>query len=215
MPFVSRRFGFVYFPIPKVGGTSIRDALFRLETGRAFVPAVLASGGATEPWMHFPAIAFRDIPPGAFDGLARLVVVRHPVERLISAFRNRVGHYREVEKVDFARAGIASSVPKDPDFDAFCRYLPEYRRIDAIRHHTQPQSLYLGVDLSYFDHVFRLEQVDDLERHLERLCGTAVELPRLRADGIAKDRITVSQRSREAIRSYYRCDFDLLRRFYR
>ena len=215
MPFASKRFGFAYFPIPKVGGTSIRDILFSLEAGRRFVPTPLSSGVSTELWMHFPAIAFQAIPKGAFDGFERIVVVRDPLERLVSAYRNRVGHYHEIEQANFARAGIDPRIPKNPDFDTFCRYLPDYRKIDAIRHHTQPQALYLGPELSYFSRVFRLEQITELEAYLSHRVGTEVVLPRLRSDGLPRSEISISDASRRAVSAYYAGDFALLRDVYR
>jgi hypothetical protein len=211
MPFASKRFGFVYFPIPKVGGTSIRDVLFRLEWGQDFVPARLPSGAPTELWMHFPAIAFQKIPSGAFDGFERIVVVRDPLERLVSAYRNRVVHYREIEQADFAQLGIDSRLPKTPDFDTFCQYLPDYRRIDTIRHHTEPQGLYLGPDLCYFSKVFRLERIAELEAHLSYRTGTAVALKRLRSEGPPRSALSISDASRKAVSAYYAGDFALLK----
>ncbi len=164
--------------------------------------------------MHFPAVAFQDIPRGAFDDFERIVVVRDPLERLVSAYRNRVRHYREIEQADFARAGIDPRIPRDPDFDTFCQYLPHYRKIDAIRHHTQPQAMYLGPDLSYFSRVFRLERIAELEAYLSQRAGTEVVLPRLRADGPARSGIAISDASRRAISGYYAADFALLRDTY-
>jgi hypothetical protein len=148
------------------------------------------------------------------NGLSKIVVVRDPVERLVSVYRNRVRHYREIETADFDALGLPSTLPRAPDFDTFCAHLHQYRKIISINHHSRPQSVYIGSDLGFFDHVFRFERLGDLISYLSDRNGSPVALPRLRMDGLARSEISISERSYDLIAGYYRADYALLQGLY-
>ncbi len=213
MPFISRKLGIAYFPIPKNCGTSIRHLLYEIEHGEEFRPFT-RNGRTMELWMRYPALPIRDVALAELNGLGKIVVVRDPVERLISVYRNRVGHYREIEAADFDALGLPSTLPRTPDFDTFCEHLPQYRKLVSIHHHTQPQTLYIG-DLQRFDRVFRFEELSELVSYLSDLNGAPVTLPRLRTEGASRAEISISRRSLDLIAGYYRSDYALLREFYR
>lgn len=213
MPFVSRKLQIAYFPIPKNCGTSVRHALYKIEHGVDFQPTV-RDGRLLELWMRYPAVPFDKVSAQKLSGMQKIIVVRDPAERLISAYRNRIHHYGEVQESDFVSLGIPGSIPRSPDFDTFCRYLGYYRRIGNILHHTEPQSVFIGNDLNYFDRVFEFEKLDKMEAYLSELSGTSVSLPRLRADGKPRSEISVSDESYERIASYYKTDYSLLNSLY-
>jgi hypothetical protein len=206
MPFVSRKLGIAYFPIPKNCGTSIRHLLYQIEHGVQF-RSFTREGRTMELWMRYPAVPIADVSLDELNGLSKIVVVRDPVERLVSVYRNRVRHYGEIETADFDALGLPSTLPRAPDFDAFCAHLPQYRKIVSINHHTRPQSVYIGSDLGLFDHVFRFERLNDLISFLSDRNGSAVTLPRLRTEGAARSEISISGRSYDLIARYYRADY--------
>lgn len=81
---------------PKVACTSIKAALFEVENGFDFRPFHV-NGKLRH--IHDPAIyparAFAGLP--ATTGCLRLTVVGDPLRRFLSAYANRVVHYRELD----------------------------------------------------------------------------------------------------------------------
>lgn len=148
--------GVIFIHVPKAAGVSVSRALY----GR--------------PLGHFRAMDIRRICPGTFDGLLTFGVVRHPVDRLYSAYR-------------FAKAGGTSEMGmKNPrmyqseyfsSFDKFvCEWLPEQdiNKIDGV---FKPQHLYLcdGGEVMV-DKVIKLEQIEQGMRELSALLGKEIVL---------------------------------------
>jgi hypothetical protein len=126
---------------------------------------------------------YRQAPFEALAGYTLFTVVRDPVQRLVSAWANRV-----IDKAEVAaaftrlrrqgRAAECAGLPELPDLDTFLAELPRYRAlVPSVAHHTAPLTHYLGTDLGRFARVFRIDEAQALSRWLSELTGTNVRLP--------------------------------------
>jgi len=201
-----------YFPVPKNAGTSLRQCFFEIENGWPYREMII--NGKTIELFHLLATPGPFQPAPEWDGFLKIAVVRDPISRLISVYKNRVQHYREISTADFTSYNIPTSLPKNPDLNTFIDGLLEYRKIPTIAHHTNTQTHFLGDNIDYYDRIFRFEQLNEIETFLSDRLGNTVKLPKLRAHGpsIESERLSSAMRDKATI--YYRSDYNLLEKYY-
>jgi Sulfotransferase family len=148
--------GAIFIHVPKAAGVSVSRALY----GR--------------PLGHFRALDIRRVCPGTFDSLLTFGVVRHPIDRLYSAYRfARTGGTGEM--------GMNNSALYQSDyFSSFnrfvCEWLPQQdiSKVDGV---FRPQHLYLcHGDAVIVDKVIKLEQIAQGMRELSALLGKEIVL---------------------------------------
>lgn len=169
---ILRSTGLAYVPIRKVGTTSIRKAFRSLSSG---------------PGDH---MATYDRPMSAYvryraRGCRTFVVVRDPVERFLSAYANRIHHHDDIE-ADATHRVIAAALGLStrPDIEEFCDRFRLYTLSnDRLRRHFRLQRAYVGDDLGWFDHVYRLSESDRLAADLSEWSGREVSFERLQTGG--------------------------------
>jgi hypothetical protein len=201
-----------YFPVPKNAGTSLRHWFFEIENGWPYREMIINGSllklfqllGAPGPFQPAPE----------WDGFQKIAVVREPISRLISAYKNRVLFFQQISTSDFESYQIPSGLSKQPDLNTFVEYLPEYRKIPSIAHHTNPQSYFLGDDVGYFDRIFRFERLSEIETFLGDRLGVPVRLPKLRTEGPLIEASSLSSEMRLRAIEYYRSDYNLLKDYY-
>lgn len=202
-----------YFPVPKIANTSIKAAFYRIEEGRDWLPDPEAS---RELGRRYRTKPMSPIERRRAAGHWKFAVVRDPVERLLSAYQNRVVELRDVarssQSVTLARL---FRVSVEPDIDEFIARLSTYRLIsDRIRRHTNSQRHYLGRDLGYFDRVFRIGELDVLAGELSDRTGLAVELPRHQRSQSTLLFADLAPATKQKALAHLREDYELLRGLY-
>lgn len=207
---------------PKSACTSIKTALFQLENGFEFRDFLICGQSrnihdpAFYPAMDYATverlIARNDLSP---DALAKFTVVRQPVDRLLSAYSNRVVHYGDIEadlsRNEEARTALdAKGLPVLPDLSTFIRHLVDYRAASRlIRLHTQPQNYFIGRDPDFYTGIFGMKALRDFEKAVSDHAGMEFRLPHLQTGG---EKISPSVLSGDEVRmmeKFYRADFDL------
>lgn len=205
----------IYIPVPKNACSSTKEALHEIEFGRRF---------DKNRDINAPYINIHDYykkRPKAFTGLKRIssekkftsfAVVRDPVRRLVSCYRNRV--------VDLGDLSLtAKSIDKygldpNPDINAFILNLKKYRIANkSIEHHSRPQWSFFGGRLDYLDKIFKMDELDDLQDFLKSYCPSLRFLSQ-KSGGTS---YSVSDLSDEALKyavNFYRQDYRLLSRYY-
>jgi hypothetical protein len=201
-----------YFPVPKNAGTSLRHCFFEIENGWSYREMII--NGRTIELFHLLGAPGPFQPAPEWSGFLKIAVVRDPISRLISVYKNRVHFYREVSAADFKSYKISASLPKQPDLNTFIENLLEYRKIPNIAHHTNPQTYFLGDNIDYFDRVFRFDQLNDIEVFLSDRLSVPVRLPKLRTEGPHIEATSLSRKMRNKAIEYYRSDYNLLKNFY-
>jgi hypothetical protein len=182
----SKSLNLFYFPVPKNAGTSMRACLFEIDNGFAYRDMIV-DGKNVQLWSFYGSpgafTPVASLPPGAI----KIAIVRDPWHRLVSAYRNRVLFYKEANPRLMQHHGVDTRLSPTPTFRSFVENLTEFRKIPAIAHHTNPQVHFLGDDPAYYDRLFHVERLAELEEFLSTRAGKQVALPRLRTDGPALD----------------------------
>lgn len=165
MPIILPEHKIAYYPTPKVGCSSVKSALYELAHGKPH------EGTPEKPWVHDHYISSEYERLEQPDSFYKFCIVRDPIDRLASAYLNRVVTYRELGEV--------------PSFPDFVRSLERYRMSSpSIRHHTDGQWFFIGFDLGYFDRVFSFDEINVIPAEIEAATGHRIELPHLqKGDG--------------------------------
>ncbi len=167
-----------YFPVPKVASSSMKQMFHELEFGEKL-------GRKSEPdhrqGIHTAFFNTRDfygLDLAFYQGFSRIAIIRDPVERILSAYTNRVEHLGELSEdnidMDLAKA---LNVEPDPPRHKFFQNIDKYRILsESVRHHTDPFTRFLGPDLGYYTDVYKMDQLDRLAEQISGLCGKKVSI---------------------------------------
>lgn len=204
----------IYIPIPKNACTSIKHALHEIEFGKRFDAGLPAFSDYREHHDYYKK------RPDAFTSVSalreqtdviRFALVRDPVRRLLSCYRNRVvdlGDLRSSRKV-LGRMGLSA----EPDINTFVKNLEEYRRANkSVEHHSRLQSDFLGGTIDYLDRVFTLKDMPGLLEML-RTYKPGLELRQRKTGGT---KITLADLSEKALLQaidFYNRDYELLKNY--
>ncbi|WP_323246487.1 sulfotransferase family 2 domain-containing protein [Synechococcus sp. CCY9202] len=170
----------IYHPAPKNAGSSMRQHLFRIDNGRPYEP-MLINGVKVELFMIYGQPT-RFEPVAELKGFERITMVRDPISRFLSAYANRVLDSRW-RNPSHAQRCKSMGLPAKPDLETFLANLNDYQSIPEIAHHTRTQRFFLGNDLSYYDKVFRVEELASAIDYINSRAGMTLEFPRLKTDG--------------------------------
>ena len=205
----------IYIPIPKNACTSIKHALHEIEFGKTF-------NASQNEYSRFKSHHdYYNKRSDAFTGINelqnktgyfRFTVVRDPVERLLSCYRNRVVDLGDLKSSKSAL--ISKGLPPEPDLNTFIRYLKRYRKINkSIEHHSRPQSRFLGGTLRYFDRVYPMEQLDLLFDKLTDFYP-GLTIRKHKSGGTKVNFNKLSENSLQEIIDFYKEDYKLLSKYY-
>jgi hypothetical protein len=122
----------------------------------------------------------------------KFTIIRDPVERLKSAFTNRVLFY---------------NFTKQKTWDEFVEKWPSVHHSD-ISHHTRPICSWLGRNPSAYTHVFTLDQMDEVAELLSTISGKKIATMK-RQDGGSEHKkyIRVTEKHLKKIQDYYKDDY--------
>lgn len=197
-----------YLSAPKVACTSLKTMFFEIENGFAF-RAFRANG----EWRHihnvcYPTIRFPKLPRRRIADWTRIAVVRDPVERVLSAYGNRVCHHRELSEQAAGRRLRELGLPPDPDLDTFLDNFAAYRKAHhAVTDHLRPLTAFLGNEPGYFTRLYRFDDLPRLAGDVAAHAGCTATLPRLQTEGPKFSVGDLSRRQRERLREVYAYDY--------
>jgi hypothetical protein len=198
----------VCLDIPKVASSSIKAFIWQLRNGRRFDGDLQRAHRIYWPRIHGRV---RDHFADREAGWWRVAIIRDPVRRLVSAWRNRIAHHRVLE-----RPGVGTlSLDRQPDLDQFVSHLGAYQRASRdIRWHTTPQSVHLGNRLDRYDAIFPIERLGEFERLLCERYQAEFALPHLQDLGPKASANELSATAYRQAVSWCRADYALLGRYY-
>ncbi len=204
-----------YFSVPKAACTTLKRVIFQVDEGRPFR---MADQGGTALHRSFPT---QDYSASTMQGLGdhwKFTVIRDPARRILSAYNNKIGIWsariaRALKRPDRRDALLADGIEEHPSLDAFLLNIDAYRRhFKSIRHHTDLHQVFLGPDLSAFDQIYRIEEMEDLRQELSRRVGRNVKFPQANTSTTKAEPAT--QAARDALMDYVASDYAYLSRFY-
>jgi hypothetical protein len=185
MAVTSHRARVFYVVVPKAACTSVkvffRDLEEEADARRPSFLGRLFGGGKRARPIHnvdgYRTVPFDEAGPVP-EGYARISVVRDPLMRLQSAWSNKVcrAAFEARGEVEAIRA---RGLPVDPSFAAFVENYEAYREVSRPAHiHTRPLAWHLGGDVSWYDRLFKLEELGAFEAFISERVGRAVSVPR-------------------------------------
>lgn len=207
--------GLLYIPIPKNACTTVKHALHEIEFGKKFTPEKRDKLGMVDIHDYYQK---RD---RAFTGIRRMrerteatrfAIVRDPVQRLISCYRNRVVDLGDLQPT--AQSLKKMNLPVAPDLNTFVLNLEKYCHANkSIDHHASPQCNFLGGSVDYLDKIFPIEQMENLKVMLKKY-GWEYQMRSVKSGGTSFNLEDLTQEALEYAIAYYRQDYRLLADYY-
>lgn len=166
----------------------------------------------------FPTQDFSPLQLEALDNYWKFVVVRDPAKRIISAYTNKMSKWyprieRRMKSKDRSQLlddGILDTIPT---INEFLLLIEPYRRqFVAIKHHTDSFSTFLGTDLTVFNKIYPIEQIEQLRLDINHRIGTNLEFRHANRSSVVIDPITPV--AFQALMDFCRADYDQLAEFY-
>jgi hypothetical protein len=191
-----------YFCVPKCGKTSVKSLMAEI-------------GRPNNAFYNYGAKQFNIIDRKRAKDCYRFTVVRDPLSRLVSAYSDRIA-----DRDDVKRSALSTVLCKPlglnptPGIEEFVLNLRKYALInDRVYRHVIPQVNYVGKDDSYYDAIYKIQDIPKLADDLSEMLGLSLAT---RQQNSSKKKASLSDLSNEAIESakeYYAMDYKVLGRY--
>jgi hypothetical protein len=198
-----------YRDIPKTACTSLKSAFFKSENMSDYSP----NATNTEHIHQFYGIDRHDISSCMY----RLIIIRDPIKRLLSAYSNRVIHHKELSKNHIKKnhPELLTVIPgTTPTLSDFIKDLALYRQVGAIAWHTQKLTDFDFNSLSDFTDIIPIENLDSNIHQLAKKVGFKIDLGREQTGGRAIKLCELSKNELNYLINYFKEDYELLEPYY-
>jgi hypothetical protein len=190
----------VYYPAPKNASTTLREVFFETDNGFRFRPFEINGRRIDLFWLYRNQELFK--PAATPRGFESIAAVRDPIKRFASFYKwavldNNCNFERVVEINEFVS-----------DIETHLQHSPK------VRFHLAPQVAFIGNDLRFFDRVFQVERLHELEEYLSTRAGVPVRLPVSNPSASAVTPSTLTDESIRRLRGLYHEDYTLLAQLY-
>ena len=169
-----------YFDVPKCASTSVKMALHDAEFRMPFENRRCSINRGGKQDIHDFFNRFRSDISSARH---RIIVVRDPVDRFISAYANRVMDHNALSKAKLTITEVGSNFIFNPGLGQFLEHLDTYLQADAIEWHLRPLAEQLPGGLDSFTGVYCMNRIQELESDLSRIFKQAIRFPRKQTAG--------------------------------
>lgn len=181
MAFILHKHKVVYHAIPKCACTSLKHVFYEELYGKQF-----QSPAGDPDKIHeltdeitskvMDAKDWRDM-----KDYVHILVVRDPLNRLMSAYSNRVCYYGELNSGEY---DSVDGTPIYPNFNDFISEIETIKKYSpSIGWHTKLQKDFIGGKIGRYT-IFKLEEMNKLEEYLSGVFGRQVKVPRLQDGGV-------------------------------
>jgi len=204
----------LYIPIPKNASTQILQMLYELEHDHVFAGSANADRFGGNVHLYYTA----RFPPKPATELIQLrakttiVVARDPLQRLISAYRNRIVDQQSLINRR-SRTRLLGLNPT-PDLNQVMTKLLRYQFASPVfRQHSLPQALYLHRLWPHITDLYPMENLDRLQQQLFKGKSAATKWvinPSSSSENLDSPTAAALQR----VTRFYAADYRLLRDFY-
>ena len=150
----------------------------------------------------------------------RVAFTRDPVRRFLSMYGNRVVAKRDLgPDRPNEQLVLDAGLPFNPQLNELVDALDDYCAVSKnFLHHTRPQMDFLGLDLSIYDQLLDISQIDQMlelirihwrQQGLDEILSTAEEkLPRLQTGGPKIGLDSLSRRSFDRLLEFFQNDYE-------
>lgn len=200
-----------YVSIPKVACTSIKYTFYNILMGADYTHDKKIDPEKDIHW-YFNG---KSQEVGEFKD--RVLVIRDPIDRFLSAYSNRVTHHWELSR-GFLSQRYPRKMYKDiifnPGLGQFIEFFDSYNKFSSIEWHTRPISKFVNNDISLFNHIFSISSLSDFENLLSIRIGRPVSFSRHQSGGKKFSVKDLDSDQLDNLLHRYRDDYELLADFY-
>lgn len=167
-----------YFPVPKIACSSVKTCIFDIENKIS-----VEERKRIEPnfKVHsvYRASSFSSAKKGVPQDFEKFAIVRDPLERFFSCFNEKVLIKKVIVKskkmTEFCNL---NRLKQSPNLEEFVTQFHKYCELPFFRQHFGSQAYFLGNNLNYFDHLFSIKKLFQLEKLLSEKLDRVIVLPR-------------------------------------
>lgn len=204
-----------YVPVPKAGCSTVKQLLSQIDPK---YPRKFKRMGEPQKFAEHVVYPTRRFAAARFEKLNarwfRFCVIRDPLKRLLSCYTNRVLQMKDLEGSMRIKRGWAD-LPTDPDPDFFFQNLGRFRRGSSqIRHHSITAKYFVGKDLSIYDRVCPIEQLDSLFEELSARTGEQISPTRKNKSSVKLELDALQPKTRDCLRKELRREYKFLSDYY-
>ena len=183
---INNYFKIGYVPTPKNACTSFKHVMFSMENNFKFKEYTI---NGREFHIHnfhksYESKEFFENKEADLDFV--FCIVRNPIDRIVSCYRNRVLRYGELSNTVYEK--------KINSINEFIENLSDLQNnIPSIKHHTSSHCFYLGKKTNVYSHIFNINQIDKAIDFLSKVSKKNLNLPHLQKgdnNHITKDDIS-------------------------
>ncbi len=206
MPVKIKGTKFVYFPVPKVACTSIKTGILQHNDPTKYA-TVIDPNVPLHVHMVYTSNRFKPwIARIKWPNSEWFCMVRDPIKRAVSGYRNRILHQHDLEKTPIAEFEKAD-LSRDPDMNSFFCNLEAYSKLnDDVFHHFSPHCYFLGNKPERFAHIFKLSEMEKFTQ-LVADAGVALQIPHEQTGGPKVSVDDLSADARAALERFYAKDY--------
>jgi len=214
MPTICPSANLIFFPVPKVACTSLKVQFYELNNNVEWRSVKIAFG-QVHALPGYNAVPFNAANLTGFENYDRITVIRNPVDRALSAYRDKARSV-VLAGTKAEQNLISAGLPLEPSPELFFDEIDQYFECaPLIREHMRPFSYYIGNDLNYFDKIFRLEALDELARYVGGKIGRPLDLISSNSSNKSVNAAKpVSEKTLKKIVDFVAEDFDFLSDYY-
>ncbi|MEK8016659.1 MAG: glycosyltransferase, partial [Candidatus Parabeggiatoa sp.] len=201
----------LYTFIPKIACTSIKHLIFECERGTPYVEKKkLVSGihGFYQTWREITTNYVYS------DNWLKVLIVREPLQRLVSCYKNRVLFHKDLLKSADRLSKVG--LPVNPSWEVFIDNFERYRSLSqSINHHSAPIVDFAGYNPDFYDLILNISELDKLLSVVSDRMGKNVnKIPHEQTGGSKIDIGEISEKAKEKIQKFYAQDYDIYGKYF-
>lgn len=209
-----------YTAVPKNACTSIKCFFYHVNTGKDFAEDSSKKNMGYQGIHHLDEYRMGRFNKKSYElhsDKEHAAIIRDPVDRFRSAFKNRLFQYNDIQSQPKAKLK-AEEMELDfyPTLGEFIDRLDDYLTASNIlRFHLRPSHFYLGNSLAHYHHVVPLKETEklcDLVRERAGVDVATVHANESRSNKNPDYRITKAQY--EKLLAYVASDYEFLQDYY-
>lgn len=176
----------LYISIPKCACTSLKSYMYLIENGEQF-EGYKNNGKVINIHHLYPSNSFKKmlkIYQKEYDlnDYTKICLIRDPIQRIISAYTNRVKHHKELSEKILNKYDLNPNLA-NPTFGKFLDNYFVYRKVHSIKHHTDPLHEFIGENPAFYDKIFNLNKINDFSEFINEKFNMEYKIPKLQTGG--------------------------------
>ena len=196
----------IYVSIPKCASTSLKQTMFFLENRKIWERFEI-NGKEIRIHPLYPAhnkfnSLYKKLKVN-FDlkEFTKICVVRDPINRIISAYTNKVLHEKRLSETFLKNNGLESKYA-NPNFCQFVENFELYTKVPNINHHTKPMHEFIGENPSFYDKIYNLKNINEFSELLKLKYDIEFPIPKKQTAGGGSEMIDINRIKEEEVTIY-------------